>query len=61
MDANMGAKDRLIRVAVALVMMGLALGNLIGPWGWIGIIPLVSAALGWCPIYMLAGLSTRGV
>lgn len=60
MDANMGGKDRLIRVAVALVMIGLAMANVIGPWGWIGIVPLVSAALGWCPVYMLIGLSTRG-
>lgn len=60
MGANMGRRDRLIRVAVALVMIGLAMANVIGPWGWIGIVPLVSAALGWCPIYMLTGLSTRG-
>ena len=59
MDANMGGKDRLIRVAVGLVMMGLAMVDLIGPWGWIGIVPLVSAVLGWCPVYMVLGLSTR--
>nr|WP_096702774.1 DUF2892 domain-containing protein [Magnetospirillum sp. 15-1] len=59
MEANMGGKDRLIRVAVGLVMIGLAMVNLIGPWGWIGIVPLVSAGLGWCPVYMLIGLSTR--
>ena len=59
MDANMGGKDRLIRVAVGLVMMGLAMIDLIGPWGWIGIVPLVSAVLGWCPVYMVLGLSTR--
>ncbi|ARJ65412.1 hypothetical protein WV31_06960 [Magnetospirillum sp. ME-1] len=59
MDANMGGKDRLIRVLVGLAMIGLAMADLIGPWGWIGIVPLVSAALGWCPVYMAAGLSTR--
>ena len=59
MEANMGGRDRLIRVLVGLAMIGLALADLIGPWGWIGIVPLVSAALGWCPLYMLAGLSTR--
>ncbi|CUW40327.1 protein of unknown function [Magnetospirillum sp. XM-1] len=59
MDANMGGKDRLIRVAVGLAMIGMAMADLIGPWGWIGIVPLVSAALGWCPVYMAVGLSTR--
>lgn len=59
MDANMGAKDRLIRVGVGLAMIGLAMADLIGPWGWIGIVALVSAALGWCPVYMALGLSTR--
>lgn len=60
MGTNMGGRDRLIRVAVALAMIGAAMADLIGPWGWIGIVPLVSAALGWCPVYMLIGLSTRG-
>ncbi len=55
----MGGMDRLIRVAVGLAMMGLAMADLIGPWGWIGIVPVVSAALGWCPVYMMLGLSTR--
>jgi hypothetical protein len=59
MEANMGGKDRLIRAGVGLAMMGLATANLIGPWGWIGIIPVVSAVLGWCPVYMVLGLSTR--
>jgi hypothetical protein len=58
MGANLGAGDRLIRLAVGLAMMGLATLDLIGPWGWIGIVPLVSAALGWCPVYMLTGIST---
>lgn len=59
MDVNMGAKDRLIRALVGVAMIGLAMADIIGPWGWIGIVPLVSAALGWCPIYMATGLSTR--
>lgn len=59
MESNMGGKDRLIRSAVSLALMGLAMANLIGPWGWIGIVPLVSAMLGWCPVYMVTGLSTR--
>lgn len=59
MEANLGTRDRLARVAAGGVMIALAMANVIGPWGWIGLIPLVSAALGWCPAYMVAGFSTR--
>lgn len=56
---DLGRKDRLVRGAVGLGMMVPAAFNVIGPWGWIGIIPVVSAAMGWCPAYMIIGRSTR--
>jgi hypothetical protein len=59
MEPNLGNKDRLARILVGLAMIGLAMAHVIGPWGWIGLIPLVSATLGWCPGYMIAGFSTR--
>ncbi len=56
---DLGNRDRLIRAGGGLALMIPAAFNLIGPWGWLGIIPLVSAVMGWCPAYLLIGLSTR--
>ena len=39
----------------------LALLNVIGPWGWIGVVPLATAALGWCPLYTVLGINTCGL
>ncbi|MBI3446699.1 MAG: DUF2892 domain-containing protein [Magnetospirillum sp.] len=60
MNANLGSKDRLLRLILGLIPITLAMVNVIGPWGWVGMVPIVSAALGWCPAYMLAGFTTRG-
>ncbi len=55
---NMGTSDRAIRAVVGLVLISLVF---IGPqtvWGWIGLVPLVTAAVGFCPAYRPLGLST---
>jgi hypothetical protein len=30
----------------------------VGVWGWLGIVPLVTGAIGWCPVYTLLGINT---
>jgi Protein of unknown function (DUF2892) len=62
MRANVGTVDRILRVVVGLVLIALALG-LFGPayqtvWGWIGIIPLATGLVSWCPLYTVLGMST---
>ncbi len=55
---NMGTVDRAVRAIVGLILISLVF---IGPqtaWGWIGIIPLATAAMGFCPAYLPLGLST---
>jgi hypothetical protein len=59
MNRNEGNLDRTLRVVVGVALIGAAVSGLIGPWGWIGIVPLATAALGWCPLYSVLGLSTR--
>lgn len=57
MKQNVGSIDRIIRVVLGLVII--ALGFYFNSWlGAIGIIPLFTAAVGWCPLYMPFGLST---
>ena len=57
MTTNVGTVDRALRVILGLVLLGLAVFG--GQWwGWIGVVPLVTAAVGFCPAYKLIGLNT---
>ena len=58
MKTNEGVIDRSLRVIVGLVLIGLAATGTIGMWGYIGIIPLVTGAVGMCPLYSLLGINT---
>lgn len=55
---NVGSIDRIVRVLIGLVLIGLTLSGTIGVWGWIGVVPLLTAALGTCPLYTVLGFST---
>ena len=58
MKTNEGCMDRIIRVIVGLAVLSLAF---IGPqsaWGYLGLIPLVTGLVGWCPLYSVFGLNT---
>jgi len=63
MTKNVGGIDRILRIVVGLVLIAYAL-NLIAPdtgynvWGWIGVVPLVTALVNFCPLYKIIGLST---
>lgn len=58
MKRNVGNLDRIIRIAIGLVLVGLALTGSIGSWGYLGIIPLLAGVVGNCPVYTLLGIST---
>ena len=58
MKTNVGGLDRIARIVVGVVLLGLAATGTVGVWGWLGIVPLATGALGWCPAYKLLGLST---
>ena len=55
---NVGSIDRVLRVVLGLVLIGLTLSGTIGVWGWIGVVPLLTAARGTCPLYTLVGMNT---
>ena len=58
MKVNVGGLDRILRIVVGLVLIVLAAMGNIGWWGYIGIVPLLTALVGWCPAYTLLGIST---
>lgn len=58
MKTNVGGIDRILRIVIGLVLIGLAATGTVGVWGWIGVVPLATAAMGFCPLYAVLGLST---
>lgn len=58
MKANIGGWDRVLRIVLGLVLIGLAATSTVGWWGWLGVIPLVTGLVRFCPLYPLLGLNT---
>ena len=55
---NVGTIDRTIRVVVGLVLVALAFAGALGAWAWIGVVPLLTGIIGFCPLYKLFGINT---
>ncbi len=58
MKANVGTVDRIVRIVVGLVLIGLSVMGTIGVWGWIGVVPLVTGLFSFCPLYTVLGMNT---
>ncbi len=57
MKPNVGGFDRILRIVIGLAVLGVGLYFKTW-WGLVGLLPLLTAALGWCPAYIPFGLST---
>ena len=57
MGLNVGGADRVARMVIGTVICALGIANM-SWWGLIGLIPLGTAAIGWCPPYALLGVNT---
>jgi len=55
---NVGTLDRALRIVLGLVLIALVFVGPKTPWGWIGLIPLMTGLLRTCPLYSLFGLSS---
>jgi len=58
MFKNVGGVDRAVRIVAGLGILSLAF---IGPqtaWGYLGLVPLVTGLIGWCPAYLPFGIKT---
>jgi hypothetical protein len=58
MKANIGTIDRSLRIVAGLLLIGLSLSGMIGVWGWIGLVPLATGILRFCPVYTFLGIKT---
>ncbi|GAA3899243.1 DUF2892 domain-containing protein [Halomonas cibimaris] len=58
MNCNVGKIDKTIRIVVGIALIVLALTDVIGAWGWVGILPLATGFISFCPAYRLLGLNT---
>ncbi len=51
--------DRAVRVVLGLGLLSAAVAGPHAWWGWLGVVPLLTGAMGSCPAYTLLGVSTR--
>lgn len=58
MPCNEGTIDRALRIAAGLGLIALTQIGPQTPWGWIGVVPLLTGLVGYCPAYSLIGLNT---
>jgi hypothetical protein len=58
MKTNEGTVDRVLRVVVGLTLIALSVTGTVGAWGYIGIVPLLTGAVGFCPLYTVLGINT---
>lgn len=58
MKVNVGSADRVLRIVAGVVLIGLAVTETIGLWGYIGVVPLATGLFRFCPAYSLLGMNT---
>ena len=60
MQANVGGIDRAVRIVagIGLILFALLSSHPLHNWGWLGVIPLATGVIGWCPAYLPFGIKT---
>lgn len=58
MKINVGGIDRILRIIAGLALIALTLTGTIGVWGWIGVVPLATGLMKFCPVYAMLGFNS---
>ena len=58
MTKNVGGIDRALRITIGLALVAAAATGTVGLWGYIGVVPLLTGLVGWCPPYSMLGFNT---
>ena len=54
----MGGIDKIVRIVAGAGLIGATVAGLLPVWGYIGIVPLATGLMGWCPAYSIFGMNT---
>ncbi len=57
-SCNVGGVDRVVRIVAGLGIVSLAFVGPQSPWGYVGLVPLATGLIGWCPAYLPFGIKT---
>ena len=58
MSANVGGIDKIVRIVAGAGLIGATVAGMLPVWGYIGIVPLATGLMGWCPAYSIFGMNT---
>lgn len=58
MHANVGGIDRVLRIVVGLALISLVFAGPQSLWGLVGIVPILTGLVRFCPVYPLFGINT---
>ena len=58
MSINVGTADRTVRVVAGVTLVVLTQMGVIGTWGWVGLVPILTGMLQVCPAYSIFGFKT---
>jgi len=58
MKVNVGNIDRILRITAGVILVTLAATGIFSPWGWAGIILLITGIVKYCPVYGMLGMSS---
>jgi membrane protein implicated in regulation of membrane protease activity len=61
MTRNVGGIDRTLRIVIGLALVAAAATGTLGVWAWLGLLPLATGLMGWCPPYAMFGFNTCSV
>lgn len=58
MTVNVGNIDRILRIVIGVVLVTLAATGIFSPWGWLGVVLVITGLMKFCPFYALFGMSS---
>ncbi len=57
-NRNIGGVERAVRIIAGLGILSLAFVGPQTPWGYVGLVPIVTGLISWCPAWQLFGINT---